>query len=209
MTLAQEQGFVGSERFQIQRRLGAGGFGVVYQALDRDREKIVALKALRDGNVEALFRLKREFRALADIAHTNLVCLHELLVHGDQWFFTMELIEGVNFLQYVRGTPFPDPVDSVAQTAALAGRAPSPVASPKLPSAAARDLMALALEAASDPESAAPPPLDSGAVAERRCARRSRGSRPFTAPASFIGTSSRPTSSSPARGASSCSTSEW
>ena len=69
---------------------------------------VVALKALRDGNVEALFRLKREFRALADLAHTNLVRLHELLAREDQWFFTMELIDGVNFLEYVRGTPFPN-----------------------------------------------------------------------------------------------------
>src|SRR5262245_12773400 len=152
MPLAPEQGFAGTERFQIQRRLGAGGFGVVYQALDRNRGVVVALKALQDGNVEALFRLKREFRALADIAHTNLIRLYELLAHDDQWFFTMELVDGVNFLQFVRGTPFPDPADSVEQTDVLSSP-PSPV-----PSGAARELMALGL-GTHGPDSFAPPPL--------------------------------------------------
>src|SRR4029450_5545262 len=116
MASTREQGFGGAERFQVQRRLGAGGFGVVYQAFDRERNEVVALKALRDDNVEALFRLKREFRALADIAHANLIRLHELLAHDDQWFFTMELIDGVNFLQYVRGVSFPAAGDSERRT---------------------------------------------------------------------------------------------
>ena len=103
MALVKEEEFRGTERFQIQRRLGAGAFGVVYQAFDRERNCVVALKTLRESNVEALYRLKREFRALADIVHPNLITLHELLTHGEQWFFTMELVEGVNFLQFVRG----------------------------------------------------------------------------------------------------------
>ncbi len=103
MPLAREEEFRGTERFAVQRRLGAGAFGVVYQAFDRERGTVVALKTLRESNVEALFRLKREFRALADISHPNLVTLYELLAHGEQWFFTMELVEGVNFLQFVRG----------------------------------------------------------------------------------------------------------
>src|SRR5262245_41201458 len=132
MPLAPEQGFAGTERFQIQRRLGAGGFGVVYQVLDRRHGTVVALKTLLDGNVEGLFRLKREFRALADIAHPNLVRLHELLAEGDQWFFTMELIDGVNFLQYVRGDPFPRQEDSVEPT--LPGNGPVAAgASPPVP----------------------------------------------------------------------------
>jgi hypothetical protein len=103
MPVVKEEEFRGTERFQIRRRLGAGAFGVVYEAHDRERNALVALKSLREGNVEALFRLKREFRALADIAHPNLVALHELLAHGDQWFFTMDLVDGVNFLNWVRG----------------------------------------------------------------------------------------------------------
>ena len=93
-------------RFQIGQRLGAGGMGVVYEALDREQGKRVALKRLaRVGPVE-IQQLKREFRSLADVVHPNLVRLHELLTADDgEPFFTMDLVLGVDFLAYVRRGP--------------------------------------------------------------------------------------------------------
>src|SRR5215471_13716601 len=102
MTSSLAEDFRGTERFEVRRRLGAGAYGVVYEAFDRERGTAVALKTLRPGNVEALYRLKREFRALADITHPNLATLYELLTEGEQWFFTMELVGGANLLQHVR-----------------------------------------------------------------------------------------------------------
>ncbi|HEX8172519.1 MAG TPA: protein kinase [Thermoanaerobaculia bacterium] len=90
-------------RFTIQRRIGAGGMGVVYEAHDREREQSVALKKLLGTDANAIYRLKHEFRALADVVHPNLVRLYELIAEGEDWFFTMELIDGVDFLHYVRG----------------------------------------------------------------------------------------------------------
>jgi hypothetical protein len=96
--------FRGTERYTLIRRLGAGGMGVVYEVLDRERSEAVALKTLLRASAAAIYRFKREFRSLADVAHTNLVSLYELVVEGEHCFFTMELVKGVNLVHYVRGT---------------------------------------------------------------------------------------------------------
>src|SRR5262249_25782527 len=48
---------------------------------------------------------KREFRALADVVHPNLVGLHELVSDGRTWFLTMEFVDGVPFLEHVHTDP--------------------------------------------------------------------------------------------------------
>jgi eukaryotic-like serine/threonine-protein kinase len=97
--------FSGTERFEIIRPLGEGGFGIVYEVLDRKRSSRVALKVLREAEGTNLYRFKREFRALADISHENLVGLDELLTDGHHWFFTMELVNGVSLIDYARPLP--------------------------------------------------------------------------------------------------------
>ncbi len=95
------------DRFELLRPLGEGGMGVVFEAFDKERNARVALKSLkrlasRKQGAQALLRFKREFRALQDLHHRNLVSLGELIGAGDQWFFTMELVEGLDLLAYVR-----------------------------------------------------------------------------------------------------------
>ncbi|HEY0989305.1 MAG TPA: serine/threonine-protein kinase, partial [Kofleriaceae bacterium] len=91
-----------SSRFEIIRRLGAGGMSTVYEALDRERGTRVALKMLRHLRPDNLLRFKREFRALQSLYHPNLVRLGELVVEDDCWCFTMELLEGKSFIDHVR-----------------------------------------------------------------------------------------------------------
>lgn len=110
-------------RFEIRRSLGEGGFGVVFEAWDRERERRVALKQLREGDANALLRFKREFRSLADVSHPNLVRLEELVHHDDEWYFSMELVDGVDLLAWVRpaapGEGFALPFDEVRLRAAF------------------------------------------------------------------------------------------
>ncbi|MBA3460884.1 MAG: protein kinase [Deltaproteobacteria bacterium] len=92
----------GAGRFEVRGTLGAGGAGVVYRAFDRQLQREVAIKLLRQASGRDLYRFKREFRALADIVHPNLVTLHELHAADGDWYFTMELVEGVSFIDWVR-----------------------------------------------------------------------------------------------------------
>jgi len=94
--------FAGTERFVVERCIGSGGMGVVYEAHDVERNTRVALKTLRAADPQALYRLKKEFRALQDIQHPNLVSLGELIEEEGNWFYTMDLIAGVDFLSHVR-----------------------------------------------------------------------------------------------------------
>ncbi len=98
----RERGALGTlsgERYLLRSRLGQGASGVVYRAWDRELGIDVALKELRRAGSANPRELKSEFRALAGLAHPNLVQLHELVFTDSECFFTME---------WVRGQPFPE-----------------------------------------------------------------------------------------------------
>ncbi|MCB9642611.1 MAG: protein kinase [Myxococcales bacterium] len=108
MTQKQETSvWLGNRRYELLGELGEGGFGVVFQALDHHLNTVVALKTLKAPDADMLYNFKREFRALADLAHPNLVALHDLVADDEtgQLFFTMELIDGVDFLEYTKKHP--------------------------------------------------------------------------------------------------------
>jgi eukaryotic-like serine/threonine-protein kinase len=94
--------FPNSERFSPRRRLGSGFFGTVFEAYDKEQQIVIALKVLHQEDPGALERFKREFWTLREISHPNLVKLYQLFNEDGSWFFTMQLIRGTNFVDFVR-----------------------------------------------------------------------------------------------------------
>lgn len=91
----------GTTRFELLGELGKGGMGVVYDAYDRDRDMRVALKKLRNVDASSVYRFKREFRALRDLSHPNIIALYELVTEGDDWYLTMERLDGQDIISHV------------------------------------------------------------------------------------------------------------
>ena len=79
--------------------------GSVHLVHDEQLGTEVALKTLNLSSGTDLYRFKREFRALADLKHPNLVTLYELISEGALWFFTMEYVAGLPFDRFLLRAP--------------------------------------------------------------------------------------------------------
>ncbi|HEX5045390.1 MAG TPA: protein kinase [Candidatus Polarisedimenticolaceae bacterium] len=84
-------------RFKVLGRIGAGGMGVVYRAVDVTLGREVALKFLPDAlarDPAALARLRREARAASVLNHPNICTVHLMEEHDGGTFIALELLEG-------------------------------------------------------------------------------------------------------------------
>jgi tRNA A-37 threonylcarbamoyl transferase component Bud32 len=88
--------------YRLVRLLGRGASCDVYEAVDLAHGSTVALKRFREPSLEALIRIKSEFRTLADLHIPGLVRFFDLVVSEDAAFFTMELVDGVVLTEYAR-----------------------------------------------------------------------------------------------------------
>ena len=115
-------------RYDVVGRLGRGGMGTVYEAIDHERQTRVALKTLSAANATEAVWLKQEFRTVADLAHENLAQVYELASDRGIWFFTMELVEGVTLTNWARDLAKLDPVWDlpVSRTFTTTARSPFP-----------------------------------------------------------------------------------
>jgi tetratricopeptide (TPR) repeat protein/predicted Ser/Thr protein kinase len=83
--------------YEILARIGAGGMGVVYSALDSKLKRQVAIKVLPGAvahDADRLARFEREAQVLASLNHPNIATIYGLDRAGDVDFLVMELIEG-------------------------------------------------------------------------------------------------------------------
>jgi eukaryotic-like serine/threonine-protein kinase len=85
-------------RYRLQRELGAGGMGVVYEAYDDELERPLAVKLLRSPLDRE--RLSREARALAKLSHPNVVAIYDVGTFGSYAFIAMELVEGTTLRKW-------------------------------------------------------------------------------------------------------------
>ncbi len=91
--------------YRILEKLGQGGMGVVYKAVDTGLDRMVAMKVLNPDlskNPELVERFRSEARAQANLNHTNLATLYAFMVHQGTAIMVMEFVEGETFAQMIR-----------------------------------------------------------------------------------------------------------
>ena len=91
--------------YRILEKLGQGGMGVVYKAVDTGLDRMVAMKVLNPDlskNPELVERFRAEARAQANLNHTNLATLYAFMVHQGTAIMVMEFVEGETFAQIIR-----------------------------------------------------------------------------------------------------------
>ncbi|HET8699761.1 MAG TPA: serine/threonine-protein kinase, partial [Gammaproteobacteria bacterium] len=97
-------------RYRVVRALDRGGMGVVYEAVDEQLGRPVAIKVLTSEaqtDPELLERFRGEARTLSALNHPNIVTIHEVGTVGDTLFIAMELVEGQTLGTRLRFGPLP------------------------------------------------------------------------------------------------------
>jgi serine/threonine protein kinase len=88
-------------RFLVERRIGSGGFGVVYEAWDGRLERSVAVKAI-DSRTAPQGRVLREAQAAARLNHSGIVTLYEIGEEDGNALLVTELVDGATLAERSR-----------------------------------------------------------------------------------------------------------
>jgi eukaryotic-like serine/threonine-protein kinase len=99
-----------NQRYKLLGQLGQGGMAVVYKAQDLSLGRLVAIKMLRQSLIhdeDFLARFQQEARAAANLAHPNIVTVHDFGHHEERYYIVMEYIEGKDLKTLIKeGAPF-------------------------------------------------------------------------------------------------------
>ena len=91
--------------YRIVGKIGEGGMGVVWRAVDTTLDREVALKALPDAfaaDVDRLARFEQEARLLASVNHPNIAAIYSVHQHEGARYLAMELVEGEDLSQRLK-----------------------------------------------------------------------------------------------------------
>ncbi len=90
------------DRYRVRERLGQGGMGALFLALDPAIDRLVAIKVLRVDNPDVRERFQREARLAARLQHPNIVTVYDVGDHEGQPFIAMEYIPGETLAELIR-----------------------------------------------------------------------------------------------------------
>jgi hypothetical protein len=92
-------------KFRIERRIGTGGMGVVYRAVDLSLGRDVAIKTLPSLTGEHAARLRREARSMAAVSHPNLAVVYGVETWHDTPMLVCELLAGGTLADRIQRGP--------------------------------------------------------------------------------------------------------
>lgn len=84
--------------YEIIGEIGRGGFGAVYRARQKSLDRIVAIKRLDPGRTQDrgdIARFRREARAMAALAHDNIITVYDYAFQGGNYYIVMEYVDGL------------------------------------------------------------------------------------------------------------------
>jgi Tol biopolymer transport system component len=96
--------------YRLIDKIGEGGMGVVWRALDTTLDREVAVKILPDAlnqHPDRLERFEREAKVLAALQHSNIATIHGLHEENGERFLVMELVDGTDLSQRLQAGPMP------------------------------------------------------------------------------------------------------
>lgn len=127
--LGEEQSLILDNRYRVQERIGQGGMAYVLKARDLNLQRDVAIKILREDLIQdPRFRARflQEARSAANLAHPNVVTIHDFGLDDDRYYMVMEHVDGTDLKTRIRredGLNLQESLDIMDQVCSAVGYA--------------------------------------------------------------------------------------